>query len=76
MLDPKVISLYSKWVIEFGIAWAALGWKTNPWVHWLVVHSTALVKKHLTLRLFCSIPSEYRHHQFKLDIQHSFLGTN
>ena len=75
MLDPKDIENYGRLCTEFGEAWSALSWKSTPWVHWMVVHSTSLLKKHRTIRLFSSVPTEYRHRTFKLDIQHSFLGN-
>ena len=74
-LDPKDIESYTKWCTEFGEAWSALSWKSTPWVHWMLVHSIAVLKKHRTIRLFSSTPTEYRHRMFKLDIQHSFLGN-
>lgn len=75
LLDQLDIANYEMWVREFGEAWNALGWKSSPWLHWMVAHSTSIVKSHRTIRLYSSIPTEYRHRAFKLDIQHSFLGN-
>ena len=75
ILGALDIQNYEMWVREFGEAWQSVGWKSTPWLHWMVVHSTAIVKKHCTIRLYSSIPTEYRHRSFKLDIQHSFLGN-
>ena len=67
--------MYPTWTKEFGEAWGALLWKSTPWVHWLVVHSAHLLMEHRSIRMFSSIPTEYRHRAFKLDIQHSYLGN-
>jgi hypothetical protein len=41
----------------------------------MLVHSIAVLKRHRTIRLFSSTPTEYWHRMLKLDIQHSFLGN-
>lgn len=69
------IATYTSYASEFGIAWSACGWKSTLWVHWLVEHSPILVKKWRNIACFSSIPTEYRHRTFKLDIKHSFMGN-
>ena len=39
-----------------------------------VVHAHAYAARHLTLAMFSSIPTEFRHASFKLDMRHAFLG--
>lgn len=73
--NPSDFIMYPTWTKEFGEAWEALLWKSTPWVHWLVVHSAHLLMEHRSIRMFSSIPTEYRHRAFKLDIQHSYLGN-
>ena len=74
-LTSADIKMYTSHALEFGIAWSACGWKSTLWVHWLVEHSPILVQKWRNIACFSSIPTEYRHRAFKLDIQHSFLGN-
>jgi hypothetical protein len=74
-LTPSDIATYTSHAREFGIAWKACGWNSTLWVHWLVEHSPILVQKWRNIACFSSIPTEYRHRAFKLDIQHSFLGN-
>ena len=39
-----------------------------------VVHSHALLTRHRSLAMFSSIPVEFRHGEFKMDMRHAFLG--
>ena len=39
-----------------------------------VVHAHALMTRHRSFAVFSSIPVEYRHGDFKLDMRHAFLG--
>lgn len=75
ILTPIEIDHYCSYAREFGLAWCACKWKSTLWVHWLVEHSPILVQRWRNIACFSSIPTEYRHRAFKLDIQHSFLGN-
>ena len=74
LLTPDQVLAYQHTVDSFSEAWRATTWQPAVWVHWLVVHSGALMAYHRTLYLFSSIPSERRHQTFKRDLRRSFLG--
>ena len=59
---------------RIGECWVKMGWESSPWVHWVVAHSTALLKRYGTLCIFSSIPSEHRHKPFKVVVKNSFRG--
>ena len=69
-----IILSYERAMARFGEAWTACGWKPTLWVHWMVCHSASYLSLHKTLYAFSSIPTEYRHKFFKLDVSHSCMA--
>ena len=59
---------------KIGECWVKMGWEPSSWVHWVVAHFAALLKRYGTLYIFSSIPSEHRHKPFKVVVKNSFRG--
>ena len=57
-----------------GEAWRRLGWKSTPWVHWIVAHCGTVLQKYRNLYVFRSIPAEHMHKPFKLVVKNSMRG--
>lgn len=68
------IAAYEKAMCQFGEAWSACQWDDTVWVHWMVCHSSAYLSMHKSLRVFSSIPTEYKHKHFKLDVSHCCMA--
>ena len=51
-----------------------MGWVSSRWVHWVVAHSAALLKRYGTLYIFCNIPCEHCHKPFEVVVKNSFRG--
>ena len=52
--------------------WVKMGRESFPWVHWVVVHSAALVKRYGTLSVFSSILFEHCHTPFQKAARDNF----
>ena len=74
VVSPDTLSRYQQAMSAFCEAWTALAWEHTPWVHWMACHSTAYLSVYETMYVFSSIPTEYRHKGFKLDISHSCMA--
>lgn len=65
---------YNVHVVQFADCWRALGWTVPTWVHWVIVHSTSVLRRWHNFVKFSSITSEYRNQGFKMDVRHCFQG--
>lgn len=74
LLSPAQLDLYAQAIASLHKAWLALGWKPTVWVHWVCAHSTFFLTTYRSLYSFSSIPTEHRHHTFKMDLRHAFEG--
>ena len=54
--------------------WTSLHWKPSVWLHWVCAHSTFYMSTYRSISSFSSIPTEYRHQTFKMDLRHAFEG--
>ena len=73
-VPESAICRYTQSMAQFCEAWTACAWEPTPWVHWMGCHSAAYLTLYKSLYVFSSIPSEYRHKGFKLDISHSCMA--
>ena len=74
ILSPEQQNSYHVAVVTLTNAWKSLSWKPTVWVHWVCAHSSFYVRTHRSLYSFSSIPTEYRHQTFKMDLRHAFEG--
>ena len=51
-----------------------MGCESSPCVHWLVTHSTALLKRYGPLYIFSRMPSHHRHKPLKVAVKNTFRG--
>ena len=73
-ITTREVEDYARHVTTLRNCWLALKWKATPWVHWVLSHSSALIRELRNIFMFSSIPSEMRHKPFKRDLRHCFLG--
>ena len=73
-LTAAQISVVRAHTTKIGECWVKLGWESFSWVHWVVAHSAALLKRYGTLYIFSSLPFEHRHKPFKVAVTHIFRG--
>ena len=74
LVSADVAKSYEKDMQLFAAAWQACNWAPTVWVHWMVHHSPTCLTAYHSLYVFSSIPTEYRHKHFKLDISHSCMA--
>jgi hypothetical protein len=74
LLTTPEVSHYIESIGLFRKTWTALGWKPTVWVHWVCAHSGFYMASYRSIYTFCSIPTEYRHQKYKLDLRHAFEG--
>ena len=70
----EVCHQYEEHVYQLAGAWETFRWTVPTWVHWTIVHSTAVLKRWGNFVKFSSIPSEFRNRGFKMDVRHCFQG--
>ena len=73
-VSPEVCQVYADRVAVVGGVWRTLKWTVPTWVHWVLVHSTAVLRRWGGLFKFSSIPSEFRNQGFKMDVRHCYQG--
>ena len=73
-LTPDQLFSYDNSIKNLHKSWLALGWKPAVWVHWVCAHSSFYVHTFRSIYSFTSIPIEYRHQKFKMDLRHAFEG--
>ena len=60
-VSDATLAAYASQVEKFAAAWNAFLWKGTVWVHWVIAHSTFLLRRHRSLYIFTSIPTEHKH---------------
>ena len=65
-LTAAQISAARAYTAELGECWVKMGSESSRWVHCVVAHYAAKLRRYETLYIFSSIPSERRHNPFKV----------
>ena len=73
-LTNEEVESYRRAVGQFANDWCALQWQPIVWVHSTCVHCGWFGAEYRNFYIFCSIPTERRNVEFKMDMRHLFLG--
>ena len=59
---------------KISTTWGGSGWSPTRWIHWCLAHSTFFAEKWRNIFQFSSIPTEYRHGNYKRRLKNCFKG--